>query len=627
MNSQVAAIAETLIIYIFIASAYYGWGKVATRVLGFSTTSAQPGTTLIWLGWSVNLTILQLVHFFTSITANLVFPIYFFGAIYAVPHAIFALRLPQDRSSWIKVSIAAAAILIAVSWIASRSMMDPTNYDSGLYHFNAIRWINSAPLIPGLGNLHGRLAFNQAFFTYVAALNFYPLLGYGRSIANSFLLLLMLASLIYSLRPVFQKPSLLLESHPFEFYSALLAIPILAYLALSSDNLASPSPDLAAILLQLTIFVMTCQVIAVWKKRDDRLEEQIIIIAILAATAVTVKLSNLAFSSVTIVMCLISASVMLNNRLRRFLQIVLPVLLILLIWTASGIILSGCPLYPSTIGRLSLDWSVPISQVQEEAEWVYSWAREPGPHWSKVIGNWRWLGSWFGRIIHQRVEIVYPSLLSIILWILTAKIVIKPLSPSMKCDNRLFDWISIFPVVIGIAFWFFTAPDPRFVHALFWCLALSSALIFIRYIKPSLTRRSLAIILCIVFLTTNYFFIYELYKKRHILKEISFSGWRVTRTVPLSRKQTASGLVVYVPTQGYQCWDSPLPCTPYFNTDLRQRIPGKLESGYSILYLKPRDNNVQEHDSSENKRLDPQSIVQNHIQALTEPFNYEFVFP
>src|SRR5262245_12093872 len=40
---------------------------------------------------------------------------------------------------------------------------------------------------------------------------------------------------------------------------------------------------------------------------------------------------------------------------------------------------------------------------------------------------------------------------------------------------------------------------------------------------------------------------------------------------------------VFTPQQGGSCWDSPLPCTPYFNPDLRLRIPGQLASGFTML--------------------------------------------
>jgi hypothetical protein len=45
--------------------------------------------------------------------------------------------------------------------------------------------------------------------------------------------------------------------------------------------------------------------------------------------------------------------------------------------------------------------------------------------------------------------------------------------------------------------------------------------------------------------------------------------------------QTTSGLTVYVPVETNQCWDAPLPCSPYFLDTLHLRQPGELERGFA----------------------------------------------
>jgi hypothetical protein len=45
-------------------------------------------------------------------------------------------------------------------------------------------------------------------------------------------------------------------------------------------------------------------------------------------------------------------------------------------------------------------------------------------------------------------------------------------------------------------------------------------------------------------------------------------------------RHTVSGLAVYVPVQGNQCWDAPLPCTPYFDETLRLRNESSLRWGF-----------------------------------------------
>jgi hypothetical protein len=59
-------------------------------------------------------------------------------------------------------------------------------------------------------------------------------------------------------------------------------------------------------------------------------------------------------------------------------------------------------------------------------------------------------------------------------------------------------------------------------------------------------------------------------------------GLHPALTAPMATYATAGKLVLYVPQKGKQCWDSPLPSTPYPRPDLRLRRPGDLASGFVI---------------------------------------------
>jgi len=48
----------------------------------------------------------------------------------------------------------------------------------------------------------------------------------------------------------------------------------------------------------------------------------------------------------------------------------------------------------------------------------------------------------------------------------------------------------------------------------------------------------------------------------------------------LIKRITGSGLTIYTPAQGDECWDAPLPCTPYFRPQLRLRGKSLSEGFY-----------------------------------------------
>ncbi|MGH9418878.1 MAG: hypothetical protein ACRD3J_02800, partial [Thermoanaerobaculia bacterium] len=64
------------------------------------------------------------------------------------------------------------------------------------------------------------------------------------------------------------------------------------------------------------------------------------------------------------------------------------------------------------------------------------------------------------------------------------------------------------------------------------------------------------------------------------LQAISTTGWSAVPSSPVITRETASGLTVYVPVSGEQCWNAPLPCTPYFSANLALRVKGDMSSGF-----------------------------------------------
>ena len=577
---HVSAVALTVLLYLLLGAAYFGWGRAATHLLGIKALSDSRDITLVWFGWALTLLAFHFLHLFVSITIFVVAPVLIVGAVFCVAQLIGSGQVYFWRRRKLRTRVPFLVVaLTMVAWIASRAMLPPTNYDSGLYHFGAIRWINTFAIVPGLGNLYGPLAYNQTFFTYVAALNFHPLFGHGRSLANSFLLLLTIASFLHFLRPVFRRPSLLLESHPFQYPCVLFAFPVLALVAPSGDGLASPTPDLASSLLQLTMFVLLAQGIAAWIDGEKRQDYRATLLAILAITAITIKLSNLAFSLVILSMCLTFSWRTSGGDRRAVLRILSCVSFVTALWVISGFILSGYPLFPSTIGQLPVDWAVPRQIAAYDATRIYTWARHPGADSRDVQESWQWLGPWTKRMSRDIGGVMYPVASAIALCAIAACL-------HKRAWRRSPEWTILPPVLTGLAYWFVTAPDPRFAHALFGCLTLSGVVLLLSTSQPLLSKRRWAVVMAGLFLVANLHVFSAAIKAGSTVKNISLSGWWPVPTVPLTQRTTASGLVIFTPENpaSNQCWDSPLPCAPSvrFNPDLGLRISGKLASGFSV---------------------------------------------
>ena len=588
MEIEVPALVQSLIIYLLLAIAFLGWGKAAARVLGLTESLDGSWLLPVWLGFAATLLTLQLLHLVLPLTAQVVVPVFALGVIFAIRP--IAMQIQHRSRPFVSTEfvLVCAILAIVAGWIALRAMLlRPNDYDSGLYHFTAIRWIFSHPIVPGLGNLHGRLAFNSSFFVLVAALNFQPYFGHGPFIANSFLLVLAIATMADLLRPLARRPSLLAGSHPFLFGAPLFALPPLGYIAMS-PRLSSPSPDVTSTIIQIVLFVMLCDGVARWRAGDRHQDYRALLILVLAVTAVTIKLSNLAFS---IGIAVFVIAYWTQNRLpraRSAVQIFLPAAVLGLVWTFRGFLLSGAPLYPSTIGYIPMEWAVPRAAIVEMAYWVYSWARSPGEHWSTVLGNWAWITPWMQNAAEDLIGVMVPLGQSALFGIAGA---VAALGSKRSLVRRL-EWAILAPPLIGLAYWFLSAPNIRFAHALFFLLSLASCLLFLLSVQPMAGKRAFPFVVCVVFLLGNSHFLQFSFDNKWTLKPCAPKGswiacvpsasYQPIDEVPLTTRVTSSHLTVLSPVSGDQCWDAPLPCTPYFNPTLEWRDLGLLGSGFVV---------------------------------------------
>jgi hypothetical protein len=556
----------TLIGYLILAISYLGLGWASSRILRIDFPVKEKPFFLIWSGWAITLFLLQTLNLFFPINLFSSIPFLLLGIILAIVFLENEIRKQEALTfSWIYPVL----LVITTIWIAILSMSSPTIFDDGLYHFNSIRWLNEYPIVLGLGNLHSRLAFNQSFFAYVAYLNLYPLFNHGYNLANSFLLLVLLAECLYYLVSyVFHRDS---AGH---FSSSSLIpisfLPIVIYMALVFEvlrtGISSPSPDIASLFLQILLFfhfVRDIEENLSNKSNNARLA----FILIMSATMITIKLSNL-FYVVTI--CAILLLIRIKSLQSPSKQIVpitarliaLPILIIGL-WIFRGILLSGCPAYPSTFGCLHVAWAEPINAVKLEANRIYSWARENGAPPDQVLNSWAWLGPWFYGILQGNViTVVYPVIVSLLG--IVASIVLYMRSPFKKVNRKIF--LIPLPIWVGLVFWFGLAPDPRFANALFWILPIAVMIVVVKILEASQKVKSGMILAMFLIINAGVFWFFV--NNPQIFTAIPANGYAPLPKVRLVERRTLSGLVVWTPLNGNQCWDSRIPCTPDFNKNL-----------------------------------------------------------
>jgi hypothetical protein len=546
--------------WIFYGGAIVGLGALFLSLIYRKTLFSF--SCCFWIGLGLLVTALQVINLFSGINLLVVRWICLLGLFF-----FWLFRGRLDVSYWPRLKVWHKLLFaLAILWIADRALGGPYVYDSGLYHFNSVRWANEQPLPPGLGNLHGRLALNQSYFLFVSFVNLLPKRGDGHNFANSLLL-------VFTIITVLEKGSettrdrarkaVLLMLGPVVFFFALL------FNHTNEPGIASPSPDIAMLCLQVAMF---CLALAMSEKHSQEGKErqavELVGILLLSGLAVTFKLSSIVFSAgvatFAVVVCLLTP-----ERKAVFLSPLLTLLVLGFTWLTRSVIASGYIIFPIVATACPVSWRLPPAQVRDEANWILSWPREPGVPWSKVLADWSWLWPWFNRIMGRPDFILMLCLSGFAGLLLTILFVMSP-EGTMKGLRRCNHFFSLGMVcTAAFCFWFLTAPDPRFLGAISVLLPLC-----LLGIGLEVTESDLGFLLCVTTSIAVLGFGIHLGLSANGLGLLGLEKKRIGSSIPVAevaQKITNSGLRVWVPVNGDQTWDAPLPATPYFQPDLQLR--------------------------------------------------------
>lgn len=543
-----------------------GLGRVVRRWCGADRLS--PMTSMdAWAGLVVLIVLLESLNYLLPIDWRITLGIGLIGVVCFAryPQAAFSSSRSVRDYATLYPKWSSFILLMLLLWCC-KAFNFPDHPDSGLYHFQSIRLWNEYAIIPGLANLHTRLAFNQSWFGIVALLNASPFWQNGHGLGGMLLVLLVVLSVVEAR---FEKE---------RFGGAFIAALFISIDKCFRTWLSSPAPDVAIMAFQIVILVFLLRTLLT-QGRDPHV---LTVLVLLCAAMVSVKFSGAMF--VLAVFGVVWFSIGRKVWLARE-QLAKPVLLCLLmggVHAGRGYILSGLPIYPSAVGAAwGLEWAVTPEVAANEIRWILSWARHPGESPELVLNSWSWIHEWWRNLFRQEG--------SLIVGIVVLGIAVLGLMANRfhKASISLLESSllrALVPLVFSTAFWFVTAPDWRFLGAIGWLLLSLEIWICLQSV-PVVRRQSgkyiprLAegmLILCCVVMATNF------------ARTVTLDGWAAIPTPNLIQRVTDSGLRVDI-AQDDMCWASAPPCTPYFDSRLRlrrstEKNAAQLQSG---LVVKP----------------------------------------
>ena len=551
-----------------------GWGNITWRALGIEQPKRLTVIT-VWLGFCIVVGCIEAVHLFIPIDWKVTLGFTVIGAVstWANSQSSSVVMTIQSANALPRSGMLSAVVdklrsyplrsllatIVTIVW-CMRAMEVPTMYDSGLYHFGSIRWLNEYAIVPGLGNLHWRLALNQSYFGFLALLNIAPFWGKGYAAGGLFLLLLTACTLLEA------------GSTQSKVWRWIFGGVLFCYLCLLSGPIANPMPDTAVTLLQIAIFIFLYRncVSTIEPSSTSSVQPQHlqIVLALLCLTIVTVKLSSVGFAIACF--AIVTARVFRLSQYKLSNEVVTKTVALLALFTTvhicRGYLLSGAPFFPSPVGSMwSLPWAVEFGVAQNESQLIYAWAKQPGVSTpSELASGFGWVGDWFAALPRSFVALFAVSCVMLNIAVIQRSFLSKGFGRG--------ELLLGLPLLSALTFWFFSAPDIRFLGATLILFFTWSLWLVARAFEYSVGLKSF--MFRPIAQRTYYYaaivVVLGLFVRWSLIGKGAVYGWMPLPNAISEVHSNRSKLVAVVPTDGAQCWNSSLPCTPLLHDGLRQ---------------------------------------------------------
>jgi hypothetical protein len=559
-----------LLSWLFYLLFFIGIGSFSYNLFGFSLIKTiQKPLIVFWVGWCSVIAFLQIWHLFLKIDAIsflVLIIISLLGWKFSytpIKHYLKSILIKQ----WI---VPILFLFICGIWLAALCTSSSFPYDLGLYHLQAVMWNSTYAIIPGLGNLSTRLAFNNSNFLYAALLDLGPWEGKAFYFANGLLVYVFVLQIVLGVFSFIRSKNKDLPS----LFLCLMLAPTIAWIYgnPAKNQISGYSTDILIFIFGVIIFTLLLDFIFNHKDEENS-RIDLFTISILCFCGVTIKISFLIFM-------LGVQAYLLFTWIKRFgwrnktiwKAYFLPILLIL-IWIIRNLILSGYFIFPSINFGLPVPWRIP--------GWLVDKTRNDTLNWGKALGKdvdtagWIWFKPWVKGL---NLNLKWAVAISFLLFLTSMGLRLKK---QFRWNTALF--ASLLIPVFSLIFWFFSSPNPRFAGASFWIIAAILGIIVfeqLQNIHSLIPPRIFLILLSVSFLTVNFWVI-----NSPILpifrSELKLLPDRISVTQTNYLTTINDGLSIHYPNSGSdQCWLTPIPCSPHKSSNAFPIDPLDIKRGF-----------------------------------------------
>lgn len=531
--SDLATVVAALLVFgtllVGLGSALVAW---AERGLLVSLS------TRVWLGVAVAFVVLEPLH--------LVLPVAGVARVSLGGIALWGLwaerqELRRELSGLRRWEWGAAVTGLFI--IGLLALDRPAEGDASLYHYGAVRWAASYPVVPGVALLNPFLGYGHGNFLLHALLEVGPLAHRTHHVVNP---LLVFVTAARCARVASQAPSRASSVSP-----TLAAIGFVPVVTVAGGGwLVSPSSNVGEAMFGLVLVLEYVRLI------EQEPAARAWVVATLAVAVVVFKLS----SAVLAAGCFLVAAWRLRRHegARARLSTALVVLLAGLGWLAGGAVRTGYLLYPFVSLPLSVDWRVPEDVPTSITRYIAAYGRGTFHRLVQGLDDGAWWGPWLERAAVDNA-LLFPALVLVVSLVVAA---------ARSKSRSSLGWL--LPSLAALAGWFLVSPDVQYLGAL---LAANVGLALGLAVKGGRGHAlpvggSLVALVWLVALP------------RAPLVALDQRGLRDAPRVEPRQREIEGGRLGEAPA--LNCGDAPLPCAGLVEPGLRFRVPGVVARGFAL---------------------------------------------
>lgn len=544
--------------YFFLFFLIFAGATLFLWLLGAACLSRPNGLRSLfhapWLGFGLLLGVLQIAHLVSPIDQG-------FSVVFVVGASLAALTALTIRLSYRDIRsvcttrnlawffLLGGVAVIAFMPVFNSCTKEMHRYDLGLYYLKTIRWTQGFPIVPGLANVQDHLGFNQSAFLPTSLFDSLVPNRWGLFLVGGILpwlgITLSLFAIIRLAIANFRRDE---RAEAIEVAYAV-SLPAWIFTFLTGDS-SSASPDCISACVMLHYFlVFACFVL---KRKEDR-RANLSEIIFLGSLCLCIKLNSVGlvlgiWSTSGAILWLKQEGSLLMQR--RVLVMAALSAVTLATWIGRGVVLSGYPFFPSSALAMPVAWRTPETRVDGFRTLIRGWARDR-ENVVRSLRGWHWVPNWYKRVASELTNrFTWPAQSGFAGLVVLAGFAFFAEPLRKNCRDLL---LLIAPLVVYAIFWFISAPEPRYFGATVWMFAMCPALTFIASGSRLGVISSLAN-LCVNMLPI-FFSAWE-FRWSWAQAEPRLPHVRVVETMPIA---SIHGVWVWVPKEGDQTFDSPIP--------------------------------------------------------------------